>query len=106
MPDKVVVVDPETPLMPFGCIQAKNLLKLAKVLENLELWHMNLKGDPRDHPCLRRIESSDGAILAHVSIGPAIGGTWIHLTLSPAGEWEMDLDTANNLISALPGKDL
>ena len=104
-PMKVVITDPEAPQLPFGCIQAKDLKKLAKVLDNLEIWHTSLKGDPRDHPCLRRIESADGAVAAHIAIGPAVGGAWVKLILSKNGDWEMGQEDANRMIEAIPTEE-
>ena len=74
--------------LPHGCISADDLHALANTLERLYKWHRSLSGRERDRPCLRRIGSDGDSILAHVSIGPEIGGYWETLELTPRG-WRL-----------------
>lgn len=91
-PDKVVVRDPDAPCLPLGCITSTALESLALAMDRLRYKHNSLGGAPGDLPCLRRIESADGAIVAHISIGPAVGGHWERLTYNRnANSWKLGL---------------
>lgn len=74
--------------MPLGCISAADLRALADAVEGLESWHVRHGGPPGDHPCLRRLESSAGTVLAHVSVGKPVGGHWEVLELTQ-GAWRL-----------------
>lgn len=94
MSDKIVD-EPEPPRAPEGgylptnCITSDALVALASAMDWLADMHNSMKGLPRDAPCLRRIEAgTDGRVDAHISTGPAVGGSWVRLTLRN-GVWEM-----------------
>lgn len=79
--DTEVVDDPAAPSLPIGCIASSHLRALADALEALESWHQSQGGDRGDTPCLRRLESNGGSVVAHISVGPPIGGHWERLEL-------------------------
>ena len=74
--------------MPFGCIGAVSLRALADVVERLDKRHEDMFGRAYDAPCLRRIECDGDRVVAHVSSGPAVGGTWFSFVLE-AGDWKL-----------------
>lgn len=84
--DRRIVDDPDAPTLPHGCINIEALEALAVTMAKLDDYHLEHDGVQRDRPCLRRLESADGVITAHVSSGPAIGGSWIRLELV-RGKW-------------------
>lgn len=69
----------------FGCVTTGALRALAEAIDRLEAWHISRGGSMSDHPCLRRIEASGYDVMAHVSTGPPVGGTWIVFALGPNG---------------------
>ena len=85
--DTRVVDDPDASALPFGCIHAHALRSLADAVDRLEHYHFDIGGTPADRPCLRRLESNLGTIIAHVSTGPAVGGSWVRLVLGHDGTW-------------------
>ena len=88
---KKVVDDPDAELLPHGCISAPALLTLASALKRLDDAHFEAGGKYPDAPCLRRIESADGRIVAHIASGPAIGGSWMKLIFQPhILRWTLD----------------
>lgn len=87
MSDTRVTDDPSAPL-PIGCIDSRALRMLAEALDRFEMWHHTYGGRNEDRPCLRRIESEGKRVIAHVSTGPAVGGTWERFTVGPNG-WEL-----------------
>lgn len=72
-----------------GSITPTALRELAVTLERLAAWHASKGGTDVDAPCLRRIESSGPDVIAHVSTGPAVGGSWLRLSMGPYG-WRME----------------
>lgn len=84
--DRVILDDPDASLLPFGCIHVDALQSLAHAMMRLDDWHLRHDGEQRDRPCLRRLESANGIITAHISSGPAVGGTWARLELV-RGKW-------------------
>lgn len=86
---KEVVDDPDAPSLPIGCINAHALRSLAVSIDWLEQWHVSQGGKSCDHPCLRRIESTDNQIIAHVSSGLPVGGEWFRFTLTKNG-WRVE----------------
>jgi hypothetical protein len=90
--ETTVIDDPDLTALPIGCINAQALIDLAKSMRALEEHHKRLSGSTQHTPCLRRIESSDGKIVAHVSTGPAVGGSWHRLVYSQAYHmWSFEL---------------
>lgn len=87
--DKVVVDDPDVPSLPFGCINAEALRGLATALDDMWQHHYVLGGNPLDYPCLRRVEASGHSVTAHISLGPAVGGSWERLELGALGRWHL-----------------
>lgn len=86
--DTEVVDDPETShTIPHGCIHADALIALARAVIKLDAWHGQRGGSIADRPCLRRLESSNGVVTAHISSGPAVGGSWEQLEFV-RGTWE------------------
>lgn len=71
--------------LPRGCIGSTSLRELADALERLTDFHDARRGAHADRPCLRRIESQGDLVVAYVSTGPDIGGTWIRFALGPHG---------------------
>lgn len=84
---KTVISDPDAPSLPFGCIEVGALVELARAMIRLDMHHVESGGAPADRPCLRRLESASGSITAHISTGPAVGGSWERLELV-RGKWE------------------
>jgi hypothetical protein len=90
---KTVIDDPDISLLPLGCIGADALIGLVKSLWALENQHEHMRGYPQHMPCLRRIESTDGEIIAHVCSGPSIGGSWHKLIYNQKiKSWSLALD--------------
>lgn len=85
--DTVVIDDPSVPNLPIGCIGSRALRSLADTLDSLETWHHAKSGIADDKPCLRRIESANGTVTAHISIGHIIGA-WEVIELGPTG-WKL-----------------
>lgn len=78
--------------LPFGCVSSGALRQLADAIDRLEDWHRAHAGANQDRPCLRRIEANGDAVVAHISTGPAVGGSWITLELGPHG-WRVPGET-------------
>lgn len=82
----IVVDDPETPSLPHGCIDLDALESLARAIDRIDRYHFESGGMICDRPCLRRLESANGIVTAHISVGPAIGGSWEKLEYA-RGKW-------------------
>jgi len=88
--DALVVDDPDASSLPHGCILADHLRHLADV-EKLAEWHRSMSGAGPDTPCLRRIEAVGDSIVAHISVGPPVGGSWEKFVLTGSG-WRLVTD--------------
>ena len=77
--------------LPHGCIGPGSLRALADSLERLAEYHVSIGGSVQDRPCLRRIEAQGDRVVAYVSTGRAVGGSWFVYSLGPEG-WKLEDD--------------
>lgn len=89
--DKTIVDDPDSALLPYGCIDPDALRALADMMVKLRTWHAMMMGAKLDAPCLRRVESVGDRIIAYVHVGPSIGG-FVERLICIGGSWRMQTE--------------